>query len=165
MSDPRPVMPDIKPSNILFNSQGQIKICDFGVSGELINSIADTFVGTSTYMSVRAYDFVSDRQHDIIAVSYSQNAFKGRNIPLNPTYGHLVFHSSSSPWDDSRSPTHLRTTRTCLISKARCHPRGQVPLDSPPQPLPLPCRPEARQQQRQRRTSARARASVCRVVA
>ena len=43
---------DIKPSNILFNSKGQIKICDFGVSGELINSIADTFVGTSTYMSV-----------------------------------------------------------------------------------------------------------------
>ncbi|KAG2155808.1 kinase-like domain-containing protein [Suillus bovinus] len=42
---------DIKPSNILCNSQGQIKICDFGVSGELINSIADTFVGTSTYMS------------------------------------------------------------------------------------------------------------------
>ncbi|KAH9947602.1 kinase-like domain-containing protein [Amylocystis lapponica] len=42
---------DIKPSNILCNSQGHIKICDFGVSGELINSIADTFVGTSTYMS------------------------------------------------------------------------------------------------------------------
>jgi len=42
---------DIKPSNILCNSSGEIKICDFGVSGELINSIADTFVGTSTYMS------------------------------------------------------------------------------------------------------------------
>jgi mitogen-activated protein kinase kinase len=42
---------DIKPSNILLNSKGQVKICDFGVSGELINSIADTFVGTSTYMS------------------------------------------------------------------------------------------------------------------
>ncbi|KAI0786802.1 kinase [Abortiporus biennis] len=42
---------DIKPSNILFNSKGQIKVCDFGVSGELVNSIADTFVGTSTYMS------------------------------------------------------------------------------------------------------------------
>lgn len=49
------VVPDIKPSNILCNSQGQIKICDFGVSGELINSIADTFVGTSTYMSVRLH--------------------------------------------------------------------------------------------------------------
>lgn len=42
---------DIKPSNILVNSRGGIKLCDFGVSGELINSIADTFVGTSTYMA------------------------------------------------------------------------------------------------------------------
>ncbi|KAG5951305.1 hypothetical protein E4U53_003401 [Claviceps sorghi] len=42
---------DIKPSNILVNSRGSIKLCDFGVSGELINSIADTFVGTSTYMA------------------------------------------------------------------------------------------------------------------
>ncbi len=43
---------DIKPSNILANTAGEIRICDFGVSGELINSIANTFVGTSTYMSV-----------------------------------------------------------------------------------------------------------------
>ncbi|KAL7417127.1 kinase-like domain-containing protein [Mrakia frigida] len=42
---------DVKPSNILVNSHGDIKLCDFGVSGELINSIANTFVGTSTYMS------------------------------------------------------------------------------------------------------------------
>lgn len=47
-----PIDPDVKPSNVLVTSAGQIKICDFGVSGELINSIADTFVGTSTYMSV-----------------------------------------------------------------------------------------------------------------
>lgn len=46
---------DVKPSNILANSYGQLKICDFGVSGELINSIADTFVGTSTYMSVSVW--------------------------------------------------------------------------------------------------------------
>ncbi|KAJ6522587.1 Pkinase-domain-containing protein [Mycena capillaripes] len=42
---------DIKPSNILCNSNGDIKLCDFGVSGELVNSIANTFVGTSIYMS------------------------------------------------------------------------------------------------------------------
>ena len=42
---------DIKPSNILINSKGGVKICDFGVSTTLINSLADTFVGTSTYMS------------------------------------------------------------------------------------------------------------------
>lgn len=42
---------DIKPSNILVNSKGQIKLCDFGVSSELVNSVADTFVGTGTYMA------------------------------------------------------------------------------------------------------------------
>jgi mitogen-activated protein kinase kinase len=42
---------DIKPSNITVNSKGQIKLCDFGVSSELENSVADTFVGTGTYMA------------------------------------------------------------------------------------------------------------------
>ncbi|KAJ6111650.1 Dual specificity protein kinase FUZ7 [Penicillium sp. IBT 18751x] len=42
---------DIKPSNVLVNSRGDIKLCDFGVATETVNSIADTFVGTSTYMA------------------------------------------------------------------------------------------------------------------
>lgn len=42
---------DIKPSNVLINSHGDVKICDFGVSKMLSDSIANTFVGTSTYMS------------------------------------------------------------------------------------------------------------------
>jgi serine/threonine protein kinase len=45
---------DIKPSNILINSQGKIKICDFGVSGQLTDTLANTFVGTGAYMSVRS---------------------------------------------------------------------------------------------------------------
>ena len=42
---------DVKPSNVLVNSQGEIKICDFGVSGQLIDSMANSFVGTRSYMS------------------------------------------------------------------------------------------------------------------
>ena len=50
---------DVKPSNILVNSRGEIKICDFGVSGQLIDSMANSFVGTRSYMSVRyRYPFI-----------------------------------------------------------------------------------------------------------
>ncbi|KAL3865518.1 hypothetical protein ACJMK2_042894 [Sinanodonta woodiana] len=42
---------DIKPSNILVSTRGEVKLCDFGVSAQLIKSIAETYVGTNAYMS------------------------------------------------------------------------------------------------------------------
>lgn len=42
---------DIKPQNILLDSEGHVKLCDFGVSGEVVNSLATTFVGTQYYMA------------------------------------------------------------------------------------------------------------------
>ncbi|KAI9726448.1 MAG: hypothetical protein M1828_001270 [Chrysothrix sp. TS-e1954] len=42
---------DVKPTNILVNTKGQIKICDFGVSGNLVASIAKTNIGCQSYMA------------------------------------------------------------------------------------------------------------------
>jgi mitogen-activated protein kinase kinase len=42
---------DVKPTNILANTRGQVKICDFGVSGNLVASIAKTNIGCQSYMA------------------------------------------------------------------------------------------------------------------
>lgn len=42
---------DVKPTNILVNTRGQFKICDFGVSGNLVASIARTNIGCQSYMA------------------------------------------------------------------------------------------------------------------
>ncbi|KAF5360942.1 hypothetical protein D9756_005079 [Leucocoprinus leucothites] len=84
---------DIKPSNILCNSSGEIKICDFGVSGELINSIADTFVGTSTYMSPER---IQGAQYTVKSDVWSL----GISL-VELALGHFPFAESDSDQDDS----------------------------------------------------------------
>lgn len=45
---------DVKPSNILLHGRGDIKLCDFGISGQLVDSIARTKdAGCRPYMAVK----------------------------------------------------------------------------------------------------------------
>ncbi|KAF5380626.1 hypothetical protein D9615_004549 [Tricholomella constricta] len=42
---------DVKPTNVLVNKKGEIKLCDFGVSGQLEKSLAKTNIGCQSYMA------------------------------------------------------------------------------------------------------------------
>ncbi|QRV93827.1 mitogen activated protein kinase kinase [Ceratobasidium sp. AG-Ba] len=42
---------DVKPTNVLVNMKGAIKLCDFGVSGQLERSLAKTNIGCQSYMA------------------------------------------------------------------------------------------------------------------
>uniref|UniRef100_A0A7S2HM93 mitogen-activated protein kinase kinase n=1 Tax=Haptolina brevifila TaxID=156173 RepID=A0A7S2HM93_9EUKA len=58
---------DIKPSNVLLNSSGEVKLADFGMSGQLASTFSRlaSWVGTAAYMSPerisgKDYSFESD---------------------------------------------------------------------------------------------------------
>uniref|UniRef100_A0A8C1ELR5 mitogen-activated protein kinase kinase n=1 Tax=Cyprinus carpio carpio TaxID=630221 RepID=A0A8C1ELR5_CYPCA len=54
---------DIKPSNILLDRKGNIKLCDFGISGQLVDSIAKTRdAGCRPYMAPERIDPSASRQ-------------------------------------------------------------------------------------------------------
>lgn len=44
--------PDVKPTNVLINKKGEVKLVDFGVSGQLEKSLAKTNIGCQSYMAV-----------------------------------------------------------------------------------------------------------------
>ncbi|TRY95753.1 hypothetical protein DNTS_022146 [Danionella cerebrum] len=53
----------IKPSNILLDRKGNIKLCDFGISGQLVDSIAKTRdAGCRPYMAPERIDPSASRQ-------------------------------------------------------------------------------------------------------
>lgn len=50
---------DVKPSNILLHGRGDIKLCDFGISGQLVDSIARTKdAGCRPYMAVSKFNLI-----------------------------------------------------------------------------------------------------------
>ncbi|XP_067927919.1 dual specificity mitogen-activated protein kinase kinase 2-like [Watersipora subatra] len=114
---------DVKPSNILVNTKGEVKLCDFGVSIQLIDSKANSFVGTRSYMAPERLEGVDYTVHsDIWSMGLSLMELSMGRYPIPPldkaevenifAKDTLALHLETArtgaqlpgkSWDDSRS--------------------------------------------------------------
>ncbi|ANZ74177.1 BA75_01438T0 [Komagataella pastoris] len=101
---------DVKPTNILVNDQGKVKLCDFGVSGNLVASMARTNIGCQSYMaperikSVNPDDISYTVQSDIWSLGLSILEMAKGCYPYPPeTYDNIF--SQLSAIVDGEPPT------------------------------------------------------------
>lgn len=102
---------DVKPSNVLLNSNGDVKMCDFGVSGELINSQVDSFVGTKSYMSPeRLAGAPYTVKSDVWSLGLSLIEIATGRFPIPPSEEDGGSSSGSSSGSNSGSGSHSNTS-------------------------------------------------------
>lgn len=103
---------DVKPSNILVNSRGEIKMCDFGVSGQLIDSMANSFVGTRSYMSPeRLQGTHYSVQSDIWSMGLSLVEMSIGRYPIPPPDDKEMAHIFHLEYDESSKTPRATTPR------------------------------------------------------
>lgn len=145
---------DIKPQNILINSLGEVKLTDFGVSKELISSVAmgKTFVGSFRYMAPERlqnlpHTFASDIWAFGIVLqelATGQEAFKlnegdggkaNNYIELVQTLAEAPMNTSSlpqlSPFNTSYSPEFRAFIAHCLNKDPSQRPSPETMLILP----------------------------------
>eukprot|EP00118_Oscarella_pearsei_P021200 m.236768 g.236768 ORF g.236768 m.236768 type:complete len:573 (+) comp40138_c0_seq9:211-1929(+) len=151
---------DVKPSNILVNTRGSVKLCDFGVSVQLVNSIAKTFVGTNAYMAperilggeYRAQSDVWSLGMTVVELALGHFPFSGSGLKsegmlpiellqcivneVNPTAQRelLICHRRQDPQrlpEDQFSPACIDFTLQCLQKSPERRPTVSALLHHP----------------------------------
>lgn len=88
---------DVKPTNVLINRKGEVKLCDFGVSGQLERSLAKTNIGCQSYMAPERIKGESQGQvatytvaADIWSLGLSIIEFALGRYPVRPSMASIV---------------------------------------------------------------------------
>ncbi|RDL30113.1 uncharacterized protein BP5553_10391 [Venustampulla echinocandica] len=137
---------DINPSNILVNARGQFKLCGFGVSGQLMNSIADTFVGTTTYMAperIRGLEYsvksdVWGLGVTLLELATGRAPFQGEHDGENPSsvlellQSIVIEPSPTLPTNGPFPSTLCEMIDKCLMKNPKDRPTPQELYDSDP---------------------------------
>ncbi|XP_048198064.1 dual specificity mitogen-activated protein kinase kinase 7 isoform X2 [Perognathus longimembris pacificus] len=118
---------DVKPSNILLDERGQIKLCDFGISGRLVDSKAKTrSAGCAAYMAVsRPHKAwlgagLSLGVHPSLVPPCSPSALTPQTLPsLTMTYEPTCGAWASRWWSLPRDSFPIRTARRTLRSSPK----------------------------------------------
>ncbi len=132
---------DIKPQNILLNSDGQVKLTDFGIARELENSIgkAMTIVGTFKYMSPERilgepYTYSSDVWSlglVLLECATGKYPYSGINSMIEMAQTVTEAPSPTLPSDSAFSTEFREFVAQCLDKKAENRVPADVLLGSP----------------------------------
>ncbi|KAI5474754.1 mitogen-activated protein kinase kinase [Pseudohyphozyma bogoriensis] len=137
---------DVKPTNVLINRKGDIKLCDFGVSGQLDRSLAKTNIGCQSYMAPERIKGESQgtvssytASSDVWSLGLSLIEFAVGRYPYPPeTYSNVFAQLTAIVHGDPPTlpaPEYSETARDfvyqCLIKAANQRPTYQQLLDHP----------------------------------
>ncbi|CAH1794530.1 unnamed protein product [Owenia fusiformis] len=135
---------DVKPSNILLDRKGNIKLCDFGISGQLVDSIAKTRdAGCKPYMaperidprhSSKGYDVRSD----VWSLGITMHEIANGKFPYpkwNSVFDQLTqVVQGAAPklsQEDRFSNSFVKLVNTCLTKDEKSRPKYNKLLEDP----------------------------------
>ncbi|KAF9151574.1 MAP kinase kinase Wis1 [Linnemannia schmuckeri] len=131
---------DVKPTNVLVNSQGQVKLCDFGVSGQLVQSMAKTHIGCQSYMAPEriSQGQTYTVQSDVWSLGLSILETAEGSYPYPPEKYNSVFAQLSAivgnpppALPDSYSEDARSFVALCLLKDAKERPTYAALLEHP----------------------------------